>query len=105
MTSRLEALHDSLAFARGLVAILGTVVQTLVAAMLDARHHLLLCSLIAAELVSDEHAGHRLAAFEQFTAELCGSSFVPTALDEDIEDVPMLIDRPPPPPAARNSLC
>jgi hypothetical protein len=67
--------------------------------MLDDRHALLLCSRIAPELVRDEHSWHILAAFAprapEFTEELHGCSSVPTAPDEDIEDVPMLIDSPP----------
>ncbi len=53
-----EAAHRPLALPRRLVRVLGTIVQTLVFALLDTWHHVLVGGLVAAELVRDEHARH-----------------------------------------------
>jgi hypothetical protein len=52
MTGRLEAAHRPLVLARWLVRVLRAIVDPPVAAMLNARHDLVLCSLIATEFVS-----------------------------------------------------
>ena len=63
--------------------------------MLDARHHLLLRCLVAAELIRDEYARHIGAAFEQLAEELLGSTLVASALHQDIKHVPVLINSAP----------
>ena len=95
MARGLEAAHGPFASARWLVRVLRTVVQTLVLAMLHARQHLLLRCLVAAKLVRDDHAWHIATALEQFPEELPRCSFVATALHQDIQHVPILIDRSP----------
>ncbi len=63
--------------------------------MLNARHDLLLGSLITPKLVSNHHARHILAALQEFVKELLGRPFVAPALDQDIEYITLLIDSPP----------
>ncbi len=89
--------------------VFGPIVQPFVAAMRDARHHFRLGCLVAAQLhpsgvPGDQHARHILATFEQFAEELLRlegnrglhPSGVPaSALDQAIQHVPVLLDRPP----------
>ena len=95
MTRRLEAAHRSFALPARLMGILGTIVQALVLTMLDTRHDFLLGRLVASQLVRDQHTWDVGAAFEQFTKEFLRRSLVPTALHQDIEHIPMLINSPP----------
>jgi hypothetical protein len=95
MTGGLETAHDPLALARRLVGVFGTIVQPFMAAMLDARHDLLVGSFVTAKLIRDQHAWNVLAAFEEFAEELLGRRLIPAALDEDIQHVPVLVNRTP----------
>ncbi len=95
MTGGLETAHGPLALARRLVGVFGTIVQPFMAAMLDARHDLLVGSFVTAKLVRDQHARDVLAAFQEFAEELRGRRLVPAALDEDIQHVPVLVHRAP----------
>ncbi len=63
--------------------------------VLDAPQDLPLRSTVACQLVRDEHTRHVLTTFEEFVEKLLGCGFVPPALDQDIEDGAMLVDRPP----------
>jgi hypothetical protein len=78
-----------------LIAILGTIIQAFVLAMLNPAQDLLLCSSIARKLVANQHAWDLLTALEQLAKAFLGSSFVPTALHQDIEYISMLINRTP----------
>src|SRR3712207_3007815 len=75
--------------------ILGPIVQPPMATMLDTRHDLLLGCLVAPELVRDDHTRHILTSFEQLAEELLRGCLVPSALYQDIETVPILIDGSP----------
>ncbi len=80
--------------------IFGTIVQPFVAAMLDARHHLLLRSLIAAQLhparvPGNQHAWNVRAALQSLPEELFRRSLVPSALHQDIEHITVLINGTP----------
>jgi hypothetical protein len=70
MPRRFEPAHASLAFARGLVRILGPVVQSPVLPVLDAREDLALGRPVTRELVGDDHPRDILQALEQLTEEL-----------------------------------
>src|SRR3954454_7361250 len=59
LPGRFEALHLPFSSARRLVRILGPVVETLVSAVLDTRHQLLLRRTATAELVDDHARGAR----------------------------------------------
>ena len=99
MTSRFEAAHRSFPLAWWLVRMLGAIVEASVSAMLDAGHDFLLGCLVAAERVRDQHARNIAAAFEQFAEDLCPKGarccLVPSALHQDIQEVPVLIDGAP----------
>ena len=100
MPSGLEAAQHpcgvpAFALARRLVRILRSIVQPPVATMLNARHDLLLGCSVTSKLVRNEDTWHTLATFEQFTEERLGRPFVPSALNEDIQDVAILIYRTP----------
>jgi hypothetical protein len=51
---------------------------------------------IAPQRVGDDHPGHVRQAFEAFATTLLGSLLVSLPLHEHIEDMAILIDRPPP---------
>ncbi len=74
------------------MGILRPIVQAFVLAVLHARQYLLFGRAIAAQLIGDQHTWDVLASLEQFAKELLGSLFVPPALHEDIEHIPMLIN-------------
>lgn len=95
MTGRLEAAHRTLSLSRRLMRVFGTIVEAFVPAMLDARQDLALNGAIAGELVCDDYTRNVLAAFQEFAEELPGGSLVASALHQDIQDVPILVDRPP----------
>ena len=95
MSRGLEPLHPPLTLARGLVRVLGAVIYIAVLAMLDAGQHLALGGAVALELVSDDDPWDVLTAFEQLAEELLGRLLIPPALDEDVEDIPLLIHSPP----------
>src|SRR6266542_3962142 len=73
------------------MGILGTIIQAFVLAMLNPPQDLLLCSSIAPELVGNEHAWDVLTPLQELAKAFLGSSFVPTALHQDIEYISMLI--------------
>ncbi len=95
MAGRLKALHHALALPGGLVGVLGTIIQVPALAMFHTREHLPLSSAVARQFVGDEDARHVGTALQELAEELEGRTFVPAALDEDIQDVPVLIDGPP----------
>jgi hypothetical protein len=67
--------------------------------MVNARHDLLLRSLITPKLVGNHHSRHILAALEQLGCplgqEFLGSRFVASALDQDLQYSPILINGAP----------
>src|SRR5215217_4993063 len=69
LAGRLEALHLPLSSSRRLVRVFRPVVEALVPAMLDARHQLLLCRAITAELVGDHHTGRPALALQQLAQQ------------------------------------
>ena len=50
---------------------------------------------VAGQLVGDDHPRHILHSLEQPAEELCGGVAVSTGLDQHIEYVAVLVDRPP----------
>ena len=62
---RLEALHDPLAFARGLVRVFGAVIEIPALTMFHARQAVALGRSVAREFVRDQHARRVCAAFEE----------------------------------------
>ncbi len=92
MAGRLKAAHCALALPRRLMRILGAIVQALMMAVFDTRHHLLVRGLVAPKFVRNEHTRNILAPFEHLAEEFLGRSLVPTALDENIEHIAVLVD-------------
>src|SRR5215212_9156441 len=97
LAGRLEALHLPLSSSRRLVRVFRPVVETLVPAMLDARHQLLLRRAITAELVGDHHTGRPALALEQLAQQALGGPLVPPALDQHVQHHPVLIHGTPQP--------
>ena len=95
MARGLETTHGPLALTGRLMGVFGTLVQPFMAVMRDTRHDLLVGSRVTAELVGDQHAGAVLAALEQLAEERLGGRLVSSALHQDIEHVPFLVNRPP----------
>ncbi len=80
MACELEAPYRPFALTCRLMRVFRTIVQPFVPAMLDPGHDFFLRSLVAAELVGDQHAWYILAAFKQLTQEFLGGSLVAAAL-------------------------
>src|SRR4051812_13295101 len=94
---RLEALHDPLASSRWLMPILCPVVEPFVLAVLDARHDLPLGGGVAAQLVGEQHTRRLSLLLQQFAQQAFGGLLIAPALDEDVENKPLLVDRTPEP--------
>src|SRR5271166_6173388 len=94
---RLEPLHDPLSSSRRLVGILGPVVDAFVLPMLDAGHDLTLGRGVAAQLVGDQHTRRSPLLLQQLAQQAFSGSLVAPALDEDIENKALLVDRAPEP--------
>ena len=95
MTRGLESLHAPLALARGAMRVLAAVIEIATLAMLYAGKNLACGRAVALPFVRDEHAWHILQAFEPLSEELLRGIPIPAALDQNIQDVTILIDRPP----------
>ena len=95
MPWRLEALHPALPLAGGLMGVLHTVIQISVLPMFDAWEELPLRGSITLQLVRDDDAWSVLAPLEELAEESLRSLLVAPALHQDIEDLAILIDRPP----------
>ena len=94
---RLEALHDPLSSSGRLVGILRPVVQALVLAVLDAGHDLPLGGGVAFQLVGDQHTRRSPLLLQQLAQQAFGGLLVAPALDEDVENKALLVDRAPEP--------
>ena len=65
--------------------------------MLDAGYDLTLGRSIAAELVGDQHARRSPLLIQELAEQALGGLLVSPALDEDIENKALLVDRAPEP--------
>jgi hypothetical protein len=92
---RFEPLHAPLALTRGLVGVLGAVIEIPMLAVFYPQEHLPLGGPIAFQFVGNEYPRDMLAAFEELAQEGLGRVLVPPTLHEDIQHVPVLIDGPP----------
>jgi hypothetical protein len=91
----LEPLHPALSLAGGLMRIFRAVVQIAMLAMLDARQELTLGRPIALQLIRDQCAWDVSQAFQWLAEEFLGRRLIATALDQDIEDIPVLVNGAP----------
>lgn len=77
------------------MGILSSIVQTLVAAMLDMRHDLPFRGYIRSQCVGDEPLGRHALFLQQADLEtLCGLGIAPGP-NNLIENIAILINRPP----------
>src|SRR6201995_165444 len=77
--------------------ILCPVVEALMLPVLNAGYNLPLGGAIAAQLVGDQHTGRSQVLLEQLAEQALGGLLVATALHEDVENEPLLVDRAPEP--------
>jgi hypothetical protein len=91
----LEARHASFTLAGGLVRILRAVIQGPMVAVLHAGQELSPRRLVALEFIGDEHPRYIPQSLEEFAKEAFSRNLIATALDQDIENLAILIDRPP----------
>jgi len=90
-------LHLPLSSACRLVRILRSVVESLVLAMLNAGHDLLLCRAVAGKLVGDYDTGRPHLPLQQLAQQPLGRVLVASALDQDVEYGAGLVDGSPKP--------
>ena len=93
--SRGEPPHLSLALAGRLVRHFRSIVLVLSRAMHHGRHDRAVRRRVAAQLVRDQPARGMPFAFQQCSKELDGRPAVAPRLDEDVDDVAVLVHRPP----------
>ena len=89
--------HGSFPLTGRLIGMLSAIVQPSMAAMFPTRHDLLLGRLATPELhpsqvLGDQHPWQILTALEESAKELLRGGHVPSILDQNIENVPVLID-------------
>lgn len=71
------------------------IVQVAVLPVFDAREDLALRRAVAFQPIGDDDPWHAPAPFEELAEEFLGRVLVPPALHENIQDVAVLIHRPP----------
>ena len=95
MAGQLEAPHLAFPLACGLVRDFGAVVRILIRDVNDRRHHGPRGRRVAPQFVGDQPAGYAALAFQQLPEKAhCGAP-VPPRLHQDVEDVAVLVYRPP----------
>jgi hypothetical protein len=94
-TRRFEVLHPALPSAEWLVRNLGPVVHASPLLMLGVQADLLESGSIGAKLVGHEPGGSETLLPEQLADELAGRGLVPPALDQDLQHLALIVDRPP----------
>lgn len=77
--------------------ILCPIVQAFVGAVLDTWHDLLLCSVVGAKLVGDQHPFRSTLALHQLAHQTFGCLGVAATLHENVQDETVLIDGAPKP--------
>ena len=95
LTRGFEPLHPPLPLACRLVRVLRAVIEIAVLTMFYPWEDLALGSSIALEFVSDDHPRYVGQSLKEFAQELLRRFLIPPPLDQDIQDVALLIDRPP----------
>jgi hypothetical protein len=79
------------------MGVFGPVIEALVLPMLDPGHDLPLGSGVALQLVSDKHTRCAPLLLEELAEQAFGGLLVTPALDENIENEPVLVDGTPEP--------
>src|SRR5271169_567744 len=94
---RLEPLHDPLSSSGRLMGIFGPVIEALMLPMLDPGHDLPLGRGVALQLVGDKHTRCAPLLLEELAEQAFGGLLVAPALDQNIENEPILVDGTPEP--------
>src|SRR3712207_859257 len=97
LSGRFEALHDALASSGRLMAVLGSIVQTFMLAMLHTRHDHSLRGGIAGRFVRDHQARCGALLPEQLAQQTLGGFRIAAALNQDIEHHTVLVHGAPEP--------
>ncbi len=90
-----EPAHASFPLPSRLMGILGAVVEVAVLPMFDAGEDLTLGRTVAPQLIGNDHPWRVAEALQQLAEECLGGFLAALALHQDIEPMPVLIDRPP----------
>ena len=94
MAHRFEATHRTFALPRRLMGKLGPIVRVLTRVMDRIRHHLAMRGSVASEFVGDKPPRRSALLFEKPTKEPGRGCLVAPFLDQDIQDLPILINGP-----------
>ena len=92
---RFKATHLAFPLARRLVRDLRPIVRVLVRDVDDRRHRHPARRRVAAQLVGDEPARDAALALQQCPEGPRGGAPIPSRLDQDVDQVPVLVDGPP----------
>src|SRR5215813_11283780 len=95
MSRRFKPLHAILALACGAMRVLTAVVEIAAPAVFDSGQDLALRRAIALELIRDDDPRDIPQALEQLAKKLLRRVLIPPAVDQDIEDIVVLVHRPP----------
>src|SRR5262245_46278273 len=95
MPGRFEPLHAPLALTRRPMRIFTSVIEIATLTMFDPRQNLALRGAVAFQLIRDDHPGDILTTFEQLAEKLLRGLFVAPALHQNIENIVVLVHRPP----------
>ncbi len=90
-----EPPHLTLPLSGRLVRDFDSVVLVLFGAVYNRRHDRAVGNRVAAQLVGDQTPRHTALPFQQAAEEAPSCTPIAPGLDENVDDVPVLIDRPP----------
>jgi hypothetical protein len=92
---RFELLHASFPLTRGLVRIFRPITEVAMLSMFHTGQDLALRRAIARQFIRNDHPRHVGQALQQFAKELLRGLSIPPPLYENIQDMAVLIHRPP----------
>jgi hypothetical protein len=95
MTGGFESTHRSFALTRWLMGVLGPIVEAFVLPMLDAAQDVLFRCCVTRQFIGNDDPWDILTPFEELPKELLGGMLISSALDENIQHIAVLINRPP----------
>ena len=94
LAHRFEAAHRAFALSRRLMGKLGSIVRVLTRVMDRVRHYLATRANVTSEFVGDKPPGRLALLLEKPTKKAGRGCLVPPFLDQDIQDLPILINGP-----------
>ncbi len=95
LARRLESSHLAFSLSRGLMRSFGPVVFVLFSRVGDRWEQFSMSGPVASELICNEPVGNSSLTFQELTEEPLGSLPISSLLEQDIDRVPILIDRSP----------